>query len=94
MTPAEREAWRSRQLAQLDDLESSALQLAAATGRNMAATLGRIRRQRDRLLGAGPALQVQVSAGATRQEKHQAVLAAVAERLNDEQEGDSHGDVG
>lgn len=68
------------ELARLDDLESSALQLEAATGRSLARLLARIRSARRSLLGTAEPLRVavQVPAGASAAERRRAVVEAVS----------------
>ncbi|MGP4008171.1 hypothetical protein [Streptomyces sp. 4N124] len=90
MTPDELAARRADMAAELDEQEARVLGLAVAGAQGAFDLLNRIRRSRERLLGTGPALQVEVLVpqGATPEEKRQAVIAAVAERLKAEEERD------
>lgn len=90
MTPEELEARRTDMARELDEAEVRVLGLAVAGGEGAYELLRRIRRSRERLLGTGPALQVEVFVpeGASPEEKRKAVLAAVAERLKNEEDRD------
>lgn len=76
----DRDEWRAIELARLDDLESSALQLEAATGHSRARLLARIESVRRGLLGTAEPLRVavQVPAGASAAERRRAVVEAVS----------------
>lgn len=80
---AGRDEWRAIELARLDELESSALQLEAATGRSRARLLARIRSTRRGLLGTAEPVRVavQVPVGASATERRRAVLEAVSAAL-------------
>jgi hypothetical protein len=88
VTPEELQARREAALRELDEAEARVLALSVLGAEGAYELLGRIRRSRGRLLGTGPAVQVQVSVppGATPEEKRAAVIAAVAERLNQQEE--------
>lgn len=90
MTPEELEARRTDMARELDEAEARVLALSVAGGQGAYELLVRIRRSRERLLGTGSALRVEVfvPAGATPEEKRKAVLAAVAARLKSEEDRD------
>lgn len=90
MTPEELQARREAAVRELDEAEARVLGLAVAGAAGAFDLLGRIRRDRERLLGTGPAIRVQVLVpeGATPEEKRKAVAAAVAERLEELEEQD------
>jgi len=88
VTPEDLQARREAALRELDEQEARVLALSVLGAQGAYELLGRIRRSRERLLGTGPAVQVQVFVpeGATPEEKQAAVIAAVAERLNQQEE--------
>jgi hypothetical protein len=88
VTPEELQARREAALRELDEAEARVLALSVLGAEGAYELLGRLQRSRERLLGTGPALQVQVfvPAGATPEEKRAAVIAAVAARLNQQEE--------
>jgi hypothetical protein len=88
MTPEELQARREAAARELDEQEARVLALSVLGAEGSYELLCRIRRSRERLLGTGLAVQVQVFVpeGATPEEKRAAVIAAVAERLNKEDE--------
>lgn len=88
MTPEELEARREAAAKELDEAEVRVLGLAVAGAQGAYETLRQIQRSRERLLGTGPPVKVQVFVpeGATPEEKRAAVIAAVAERLNHQEE--------
>ena len=88
VNPEELQARRADMARELDEAEARVLALSVAGAQGAYELLGRIHRSRQQLLGTGPAMQVQVlvPVGATPEEKRNAVIAAVAERLNQQEE--------
>lgn len=90
MTPEELQARREASLKELDEAEARVLALSVAGAQGSFELLGRIRRSRERLLGTGPAVKVQVfvPVGATPAEIREAIAAATAKRLKELEEED------
>lgn len=88
VTPGELQARREAALRELDEAEARVLALSVLGAEGAYELLARLQQSREQLLGTGPALQVQVFVpeGATPEEKRAAVIAAVAERLNQQEE--------
>lgn len=90
MTPEELQARREAAVRELDEAEARVLALSVAGAQGAYELLGRIRRSRERLLGTGPAVQVEVfvPVGATPEQKRKAVAVATAKRLEAMEERD------
>jgi hypothetical protein len=90
VTPEELQVRREAMVRELDEAEARVLALSVAGAEGSYELLCRLRRSRERLLGTGPALKVQVfvPVGASAEERRKAVIAAVAERLEEEDRDD------
>lgn len=90
MTPEELQARREAAARELDEAEARVLALSVAGAQGAYELLGRLQRSRERLLGTGPAVQVEVfvPVSATPAEKRKAVAVATARRLKEMEEQD------
>ncbi|WP_367324811.1 hypothetical protein [Streptomyces sp. HUAS ZL42] len=84
------EAEREAAIARLSELEEIALEAGKVAGRDVTALVSRLRATRARWerRGRPRVVRVQVPAGASPEERRNAVIAAAVERLNDEEDED------